>query len=441
MKKMIPFLALVLIMTCESSHVYAQQDSLWSFSDCVEYALGRNIQVRKGELTNQRYGLYEEQSKANRLPSVNASLSQSYTWSKNSLTGETALTGASGSNYSLSSGVTLFNSSRLTNLIRQAELDLQGGLYSLESIKETISLNVLDAYLQVLYAEEQVNNSRKQIESSSSQLNLAQERLALQVISQSDYAQVKSQLASEKLTLANSESQLSIAKVNLMQIMELPVNPDFEVEQPVMKESINENRLPDPKFVYLTAEAIKPQVKNASVQKDIAAIDQKIAKAAFFPALSANAGLSSGYSTSYTDPYLDQLNQGIRPTIGFTLSIPIYQNKQAKTGVAVAKIGYMDAELSETDTKNQLRKNVEQACVNVSAAQTEYEANLENYSAAVESAALSAEKFTQGIINSVDYLVSKTNLVLAESQLLQSKFNLIFSYKIMDFYMGIPLSL
>ena len=109
--------------------------------------------------------------------------------------------------------------------------------------------------------------------------------------------------------------------------------------------------------------------------------------------------------------------------------------------MAVAKIGYLDAELSETDTKNQLRKSIEQACVNVSSAQIEYEANLENYSAAMESAALSAEKFRQGIINSVDYLVSKTNLVVAESQLLQSKFNLIFSYKIMDFYMGIPLSL
>ena len=64
---------------------------------------------------------------------------------------------------------------------------------------------------------------------------------------------------------------------------------------------------------------------------------------------------------------------------------------------------------------------------------------IENYNATEESSALSEEKFKQGIINSVDYLVSKTNLIVAESQLLQSKYNLIFSYKILDFYMGIPL--
>jgi outer membrane protein len=135
------------------------------------------------------------------------------------------------------------------------------------------------------------------------------------------------------------------------------------------------------------------------------------------------------------------LYNGISPGAGFSLSVPIFQKKQVKTSVAVAKLGYNDAELSEIDTKNQLRKNIEQACLDVTSAQIEYEASIEKYNATEESAALSEEKFKQGIINSVDYLVSKTNLIVAESQLLQSKYNLIFSYKILDFYMGIPLSL
>ncbi len=124
--------------------------------------------------------------------------------------------GANGTNYQVNSSVNLFNANRTNNQIKQAELDIEGGQYSLETTKESISLSILDAFLQVLYAEEQVKNSEKQIESTTSQLNLAGERLNLQVISQSDYAQVKSQLASEKLNLANSESQLAIAKVNLI---------------------------------------------------------------------------------------------------------------------------------------------------------------------------------------------------------------------------------
>lgn len=419
----------------------AQQDSTWTLQKCIEHAFSMNIQIRKSEISNQRFGLYAEQAKAQRFPSVNASVNQNFDWSKSSLPLSSAFSGANGSNYSMNSGVTIFNASRITNEIKQSELSLEGGKYSLETTKEAISLNILNAFLQVLYSEEQVKNSRKQIESTEGQLNLAGERLSLQSISISDYAQVKSQLANEKLTLANSESQLAIAKINLMQLMELPVQENFNIAHPDMHEVLNQNRVPDVKAVYETALAIKPQVKDAAINKNIAALDEKIAKASYFPILSANAGLSSGFTSRTSDNYFNQLNNGIQPSIGLSLSIPIYQKKQVKTSVAVAKIGYTDAELSETDTRNQLRKSIEQACLDVTSAQVEYEANIENFSATLESSTLSDEKFKQGIINSVDYLVSKTNLIVAESNLLQSKFNLIFSYKILDFYMGVPLSL
>jgi outer membrane protein len=375
------------------------------------------------------------------LPSVNASVSQNFNWSKSTTTGSTGYSGVNGSNYSVNSGITIYNASRISNQIKQADLEIEGGKYSLETTKESISLSILNAYLQVLYAEEQVKNSQKQIESTVGELNLAGERLALQSISVSDYAQVKSQLASEKLTLANAESQLAIAKISLMQLMELPVSENFNIEHPDLLSVINQSRIPNVKSVYETALAIKPQIKNAGINKKIASYDEKIAKASYFPVLSASAGLSSAYSSQSNDVYFAQVNNGLRPTAGFSLSIPIYQKKQVKTSVSVAILGYQDAELSETDTKNQLRKSIEQACLDVTSAQIEYEASLEKYKSTQESTALSEEKFKQGIINSVDYLVSKTNLIVAESQFLQSKYNLIFSYKILDFYMGIPLSL
>jgi outer membrane protein len=195
------------------------------------------------------------------------------------------------------------------------------------------------------------------------------------------------------------------------------------------------------KEVYATALGIKPQVKNAAVNKEIAALNEDISRAGYFPVLSASAAIGSAYSGLGSGAYFNQLNNAIRPTAGFSLSIPVFEKKQAKTNVSVAKIDYQNAELSEIDTRNQLRKSIEQACQDVLSAQTEYEASMEKYSATQESSALSDEKFRQGIINSTDYLVSKTNLIVAESQLLQSKYNLIFSYKVLDFYLGKPLSL
>jgi outer membrane protein len=435
------FLLVFLNFILSVPQMLAQQGKTWTLQQCIEYALNQNIQVRKSDLTNQSLRYYAEEAKAQRFPSVNAGITESFSWSKD-ITGATSgYSGENGTNYQVNSAVNLFNANKTNNLIKQAELNIEGGEYSLETTRESISLSILDAFLQVLYAEEQVKNSEKQMESTTSQLNLASERLNLQVISQADYAQVKSQLATEKLNLANAQSQLAIAKVNLEQLMELPVTDDFAIEHPDLDVSLNQIRTPKVSAVFDTALAIKPQIKYAAINKQVAALDEKIAKAGYFPGLSAAVGLSSNYSGIAGNAYFNQLTNGIKPSISFSLNIPIYQRKGVKTSIAIAKIGFQNAELTETDTKNQLRKNIEQACQDVTSAQIKYEANQENYAATREAAALSDEKFKQGIINSVDYLVSKTNLIVAESQLLQAKYNLIFSYKILDFYVGIPLSL
>ncbi|MGE5406862.1 MAG: TolC family protein [Methanosarcina sp.] len=429
------FVLFMLTWTCQGRAFMAMQDTAWTLEKCISYALEQNIQVRKSVLSNETSVLYADQAKALRFPSLSATVNQNFNWNRVS-SSERRLQGSNGTSYSVNSGVTLFNYSRINNLIKQADLEIQSGIYSLESTRESISLGILNAFLQVLYANEQVINSRKQIESTEKQVYLAHERLVLKGISQAEFAQVNSELASEKLNLANSESQLAIAKVNLMQLMELPVTSDFSIQKPDPDNNINQNRAPDAKAVYETALSIKPQIKNAYVEKEIAVIDEDIAKAGYYPVLSASAGIGSSYSSIVADQYLNQVNDGIRPSLGFSLAIPIYQKKQAKTSVAVSKINSLNAGLSEIEVRNKLRKDVEQACQDVISAQIEYEASLEKYNAVSESSLLSDEKFSQGLINSVDYQVQKTNLIVAESQLLQSKYNLIFSYKVMDFYMG-----
>jgi outer membrane protein len=321
------FLLVFLNLILSVPQMMAQAGKTWTLQECIEYALNQNIQVRKSNLTNQSFQYYASEAKAQRFPSVHAGITESFSWSKDITGATTGYSGENGTNYQVNSSVNLFSANKTNNQIKQAKLNIEGGEYSLETTKESISLSILDAFLQVLYAEEQVKNSEKQIESTTSQLNLAGERLSLQVISQADYAQVKSQLATEKLNLANAQSQLAIAKVNLEQLMELPVTDDFTIENPNLDVSLNQVRTPKVSMVYDTALAIKPQIKYAAINKEIAALDEKIAKAGYFPSLSAAAGLSSNYSGIANNAYLNQLTNGVKPSISFSLSIPIYQRK------------------------------------------------------------------------------------------------------------------
>ena len=421
------------------------QEKTWSLEDCINYALDKNIQVQKAGLTNDKNQLLSDQAKANRLPSVSASVRENLNWYKgfDSSTGSYGSSnGSNSTNFSVSSNASLYNGQKLTNKIKQAELDQQAGQFNSETIKETLELNILNAYLTVLYAYENVSNAEKQIESTSSSLDLAKERMDLGVISMSDYLQIKSELATEKSTLADAKSQLAISNVTLMQLMELPVDASFRISSPNIDSLLIQNNQPNADEIYNLALGIKPQIKNAELNKESAALDVKIAKADGIPNLSMDAGLSSGYaSLTKGDGFTDQLQNKINPSVGLSLAIPIFQKKQIKTNVAMATISVSDAELDEINTKNALRKEIEQACVDVITAQSKYDASLEENQATKESYEVTTEKYKQGLLNSVDFLVQKTNLITSESKLLQSKFKMIFSFKVIDFYKGISLTL
>lgn len=446
-------ISIILLGSCLPNVMGQASDTTWTLEKCIQYALKENIQIKQSALTNEINLVNASQSKQNRLPNLSANLNQNFSWSKqmevSSYSSTTSnpitygsLSGNTSSNYGLSSTVTLFNGFRISNTIRQSEINYEAGKYDLETTKESISLSILSAYLQVIYAEEQVKNDAKQVESTLQQLKLAEERFTLGVISRSDYLQVPSQLATEKQTLATDEGTLAINKLTLMQLLELPASNQFSIVNPEFGDPLQTSLPPKSDSIYSVALGIKPQVKSAQLNKDISGINVKLAKAGYLPSLSLSLGLSTSYgSSNNSNGYSFQLNNNISPTIGFSLSIPIYQNSQVRAKVDVAKINYNNAELNELSVKNQLRKSIEQASVDVSVARKEYEAGLDQLSAANESYQVALQKYQVGMINLADFIIQKTNQITAESKLLQSKYNLIFSYKTLNFYSGVALTL
>jgi len=226
-----------------------------------------------------------------------------------------------------------------------------------------------------------------------------------------------------------------MSKVNLMQLMELPLTDRFEVVSPNFDTMLQASQNHSATEIYETALGIKPQIKQAKLTIESAKLDTEIAHAGLLPSVSMDAGLGTGYSSlNSTFNYTSQLNNSINPSLGINLSIPIFQKKQVRTNITLAKVGVDDARLDEQNARNTLRKEIEQACTDALSAQTQYQASIDQLKAATESYKLAEEKFNLGALNSVDFLFEKTNVIKAESQLLQSKFNLVFSNKIIDFY-------
>ncbi len=421
------------------------QDSIWTFEECINYALRENIDVQKAKNITRQNEVNYNQSKSNRIPTLEASVSHNLGWASeyNQETNEYGSMNSSNStNYGINSGVTLFNGFKLKARVKKSQLDLQSGNYYSEKIKESVELSILEAYLNILYAKEEVSNAQKQIESTQEQLVLAEERMKVGIISTSDYLQIKSELATEKLTLANARSSLTMAKVTLMQLMELPLTDDFAVVVPDVDQWLILYDELDAAVIYDEALQIKPEVKEAELNAESVKLDEQIARAGLFPSISMNAGVSTGWMDNITGyNYTSQLENRFNPYIGLSLSVPIFQKNQARTDIKTAQISYHDAILEETRVKNNLRKEIEQAVTDAITAKAQYEASIEQYEAIKESYLVALEKYELGIINSVDFMIIKNDFIVAQSNLIQTKYNLVFGIKVIDFYQGNPIRL
>jgi len=416
------------------------QNNKWTVQKCIDYALQKNIQIQKTLLTTEANKVNFEAIKASRFPIVDGSARQNFGWSDEYSAGSNtySFNGSNNTSFAVSSSVTIYAGLRLQKSIKQSEINYKAGEFDSETMKEAISLNIMDVFLQILYAEELVKNDQNQMELTIKQLDLANERLKLGVISKSDYLQVKSQVAIEKQNIASAQGLLTTNKVTLMQLMELPVTNDFEIEQPDLNNLINKSRNSLPDSVYQIALAIKPQIKGAALRSESISMGVDIARSSYMPRISLDAGVSTGFNSMNSSSYTSQFTHGFNPSIGLSLSVPIYHNQLISSTVEIAKINSRNALFDEQNTKNQLRKSIETACTNVFTAQNEFEASIEQLQAAQESYSVASEKYTQEIMNAVDLLIQKTNTNIAESNYLQAKYNLIFSYKTLDFYLGIP---
>jgi outer membrane protein len=416
------------------------QNNNWTVQKCIAYALQKNIQIQKTFLTTESNKVIFEATKASRFPLVDGSAQQNFDWADEYSTGSNSynFNGSNNTSFSVTSSITIYAGLRLQQSIKQSEISYKAGEFDSETMKEAISLNIMDVFLQILYAEELVKNTQNQIDVSNKQVELANERLNLGVISKSDLLQAKSQLAIEKQTIANAQGLLTTNKVTLMQLMELPVTNDFEIEQPDLTNLINKSRNSLPDSVYQIALAIKPEIKGAALHRESISIGVDIARSYYMPHIALNAGVGTGFNSTNSFSYSSQFSHGFNPYIGLSLSIPIYHNQQISSTVEIAKINTRNAVFDEQNTKNVLRKAIETACTNVFTAQNEFDASKEQLLAAQESYSVAAEKYTQEVMNAVDLLIQKTNSNTAESNYLQAKYNLIFSYKTLDFYLGIP---
>ncbi|NJN26004.1 MAG: TolC family protein [Cyclobacteriaceae bacterium] len=481
--KVLKLLSLALLVSVHIA-AQAQGDKKWSLAECVEYAYDNNLTVKRSELNMEGEEVTLTQNRLSRLPTLNANIYNSWRWGRSiDPTSNLFTTQRINSNgASATSQFLIYNGSRISRSINRSEMNVEASYYDLEKAKNDVALDVVSGYLQVIFTRELLENSRFQFNTTKAQMEQTEKMVNAGSLPKTNLLDLQSQLASNEVDIINAENDANIAVLRLKQFLQIPAEEEFDIVTPEFDKD-NYDFVPYTiGEVYDMAESNQPEIKSAELKIESAEMGIKVAKADQIPSL----GMQGQFSTNFSD--LNSIPTGETNTVtqdpmpigflendptqvvnsfpvtreipirevrnipdqwadnrgwslGFNISIPIFNNWQTRSNIQRAKIEKEYAEVSATETKNILRQTIETAYYDAQAAAKVYDAALRQVEALEESFRVKEKSYNLGATNYVDYQISSFNLFSARSNLVRSKFDYIFKLKVLDFYIGNPLTL
>jgi len=457
---------------------------IWTLEDCINYAFDNNLDIKKQVLNVELNKSQLLQSALVMLPSLNANGTNiwNYGMTVDRYTNQFANVNVRSNNFNLSANMTLFNGLSMINTVQQNKINLLASNYDLDVIKNNISLSVAGYYLDILFNTELLDVARNQISTTNDQINRIRKMVDAGSSAKGDLLNIQAQAAAEELTVVDAENRLNISLISLQQLIDLPVSKDFIVEKPQLKPVEAPKEVLTPEQIFDYSLNVRPEIKSADLRVQSAEKSLAIARGKITPSLTFGGTWATGYSsaisqnvpgsagdTTYvpfgtTDPlnpydqtkyvyapdvkyptqvtsFSDQLKQNENKSIGFNLSIPIYNGWQGRTAIKQAKILKSQAELDLEIQKRDLRKSIEQSYADAVAALKKYKSSEQKVAAQEESFKYTQQKFDVGMLTSFDFNTAKKDLTKAQSDLLQAKYDFIFKTTILDFYMGKPISI
>lgn len=422
----------------------------WDLQSCIDYAKEQNITIRKNRITAASTQIDVKTAKAALFPSLSFSTSQQvvnrpYQKTSSRVSGSEIISSNSktsyNGNYGLNASWTLYNGNKRLKTIQQEKLNNQVAELDVATSENNIQESIAQVYIQILYAAESVKVNESTLQVSIAQRDRGQELLNAGSIAKSDFAQLEAQVSTDRYQLVTAQATLEDYKLQLKQLLELDGENEMNIYLPALSDENVLAPLPTKKDVYISALSLRPEIEASKLNVEASELGIGIAKSSYLPTISLSAGIGTNHTSGSDFTFGEQVKNGWNNSIGLSVSVPIFNNRQTKSAVQKAKLQYETSMLSLLDEQKTLYKTIEGLWLDANSAQQRYAAANEKLKSTQISYELISEQFNLGMKNTIELLTEKNNLLQAQQEQLQAKYMAILNTQLLKFYQGDQLAL
>ncbi len=435
---------LLILATMISLSMSAQEK--WTLKECIDYAMQNSITLKQAHLTKQTATETRKQSQAALFPSLSASSNQSFgyrpwqssgmaTVSNGTVNSSVTKTYYNGT-YGINASWTLWNGNQNHNQVKANKLSEEQAELKIEQSANSIQEQIAQLYVQILYMNEAIGVNRESLEASKKNEERGQEMVNVGKMSKADLAQLSAQRAMEEYNLVEAESNLANYKLQLKQLLEITGEQAFDVAMPTASDQQALASIPSVMNVYEQALTLRPEIKNTELALQASDVQLKIARAGYLPTLSMTGGVGTSTTSNNSNKWGEQMKTNFDASAGIGISIPIFDQRKARTAVNKAKIQHEQALLDQQDQQKKLYSTIEGFWLDAQTNQEKFRAASATVESEQQSYDLLQEQFNLGLKNIVELLNGKVSLLQAQQSKLQSKYMTILKQQLLKFYQG-----
>jgi len=430
MKKLLYSIFILIALT--AGKAYSQQKK-WTLEDCINYAITNNINLQRQQLLTESAELNYFKSKMDVLPVVNAgtNANMGFGRSVSSVTNLITFNQNLGNEYAINSSVNLFNGLATFNTLLANRFLLKAGVESEKVVRNTLVVEIMGQYYQVLYTKGLEEASRLQLEQSEKQLFRITKMVETGREALSKQYEMESRASADKLSFTIAQTKASQALTTLKQMLQLQPGTEFDVLMPEMNTLVITDADYETDSIYSIAAQVLPRLKSIEFELQANKRQYAAAKGFISPRLSVGGSIYTGYykvmneTTEEQASFQTQLKNNNSQAIWMSLSIPLFNNYNTGKNIKMAKLKRDDTELRLELEKNTLYTEIENACLDFNSGRDEFEAAASNLEFNKKSFSAVEKKFESGLVDVTDYSAAKTTLFNAETELLRTKLQVI----------------
>ena len=435
---------LLILATMISLSMSAQEK--WTLRECIDYAMQNSITLKQAHLTKQTATETRKQSQAALFPSLSASSNQSFGYRPWQSSGMATVTNGTvnssvtktyyNGTYGINASWTLWNGNQNHNQVKANKLSEEQAELKIEQSANSIQEQIAQLYVQILYMNEAIGVNRESLDASKKNEERGQEMVNVGKMSKADLAQLSAQRAMEEYNLVEAESNLANYKLQLKQLLEITGEQAFDVAMPTASDQQALASIPSVMNVYEQALTLRPEIKNTELALQASDVQLKIARAGYLPTLSMTGGVGTSTSSNNSNKWGEQMKTNFDASAGIGISIPIFDQRKARTAVNKAKIQHEQALLDQQDQQKKLYSTIEGFWLDAQTNQEKFRAASATVESEQQSYDLLQEQFNLGLKNIVELLNGKVSLLQAQQSKLQSKYTTILKQQLLKFYQG-----